>query len=64
MQEVQTAYKALRQLSLLRAESIRRQLDGILAADTALQVPADRVDASLLDLSELGGSETWKKRQG
>ena len=63
-QEAQTAYKALRQLSLLRAESIRRQLDGTLAADTSLQVPADRVDASLLDLSELGSGETWKKHQG
>ena len=45
--------KALRSFCLLRAESVRRQLDGDLAAKTKDQSPDDRVDASMITIDDI-----------
>ena len=49
-----TAYKTLREIVVLRAESIRRQLDGELSAVTELQSESDRVDASDIIITDMG----------
>ncbi|MBO5535908.1 MAG: CotH kinase family protein [Clostridia bacterium] len=56
-EEAEKACETLKDLSALRAESIRRQLNGTLAADTDLQDPTARVDASGIDLLSLGSFE-------
>lgn len=48
-----SASKALRTFCLLRAESIRRQLEGKLSSETQNQLPEDRVDASMIKIEEL-----------
>lgn len=52
--EFETAYKTLRGICLLRAESIRRQLDGTLSTNSDLQSEADRVDASRFSIKDMG----------
>ncbi len=49
--------ETLKQFGLLRAESIRKQLDGSLAAVSAEQSEEARVDASALNLSTMGNLE-------
>ena len=56
-EEAEKAFETLKDLSSLRAESIRRQLNGTLAVDTDLQVPSERVNASGIDLLSLGSFE-------
>ena len=45
--------KALRPFCLLRAESIRRQLDGDLSTENEKQLEEDKVDASMLTIGDL-----------
>ena len=44
----------LRQFCLRRAQSVRKQLDGALATDSAKQNPGDKVSASDLDVRDMG----------
>ena len=53
-EEFTTAYETLRQIVLLRAESIRRQLDGELSAVTEQQSESARVDASSVSIADMG----------
>ncbi len=52
--EFKAAYESLKDFCLLRAASIRKQLDGELSASTELQDNASRVDASDLNLNAMG----------
>ena len=54
VEQFDTAYKNLRLFCQLRAQSIRKQLDGTLSANTNQQNSADRVDASALNVSAMG----------
>ena len=51
--EAEKGFEVLKELRLLRAESIRRQLNGRLPADTDEQNSEDRVDASKISLNDL-----------
>lgn len=53
-EEFTKGYETFRNFCLLRAQSIRLQLDGKLAAQTFSQNAADRVDASGLDMQSMG----------
>ena len=53
LQDTDEAHEILKQICLLRAESIRRQLNGSLASETKLQNPADRVDPAGADVQDL-----------
>ena len=48
-----SASDSLREFCLLRAESIRRQLDGKLSTETQNQSPEDRIDVSGLTIDDL-----------
>ena len=48
------AYETLKTVCLLRAESIRAQLDGTLASTTSAQKAEDRIDASAVDIGAMG----------
>lgn len=52
--EFTAAYNTLKSFCLLRAESIKKQLDGSLSKNTAEQQTADRVDASGIDINTMG----------
>lgn len=52
-EKFESASRALRTFCLLRAESIRRQLEGKLSSETQNQLPEDRVDASMIKIEEL-----------
>ncbi len=52
--EFKTGYKTLKQFCLLRAESIRAQLDGELSADTSKQNDSDKISASDIKISDMG----------
>lgn len=54
VEEFDKAVEALRQVCLLRAQSVRAQLDGALATKTTEQNAADRVDASGVNVSDMG----------
>jgi hypothetical protein len=54
VEEFDTAAATLKQFCLLRAQSIRAQLSGALAAKTSEQNAADRIDASGVDISSMG----------
>ena len=49
-----TGYETLKQFCLLRAESIRLQLDGTLSADTAQQAAEKQVFASAIEVEAMG----------
>lgn len=53
LQDADNAHEVVKKLSLLRAESVRRQLNGSLASETKLQDPADRVDPADVDVQDL-----------
>lgn len=53
-EEFETAYHTLREIALLRAESVRRQLDGTLSTCTDLQSESDKVEASQLSIKDMG----------
>ena len=55
-EEAEKGYQAMKRLSQLRAASVRSQLKGTLSPDTDSQNPQDRIDASDLDLQDLGAS--------
>ena len=52
--EVGKAFSTLLDFSQLRAESVRRQLDGRLASRSELQAEKDRVDASGILIKDMG----------
>lgn len=54
------ARETLIKFSELRAESVRRQLSGLLAAKTELQNEEDRVDASGITITDMGTIEDLK----
>ena len=54
VEEFDTAAATLKQFCLLRAQSIRAQLNGSLAAKTSEQDAADRIDASGLNVDSMG----------
>ena len=64
VEEFDTAVETLKQFCLLRAESIRKQLDGSLSTQTSQQEADARVDASGLNVNVMGGmgGERDKKR--
>ena len=53
-EEFDRAYQTLLDFCLLRAQSIRKQLNGDLDTETAQQYRGDRVDASFLNVSDTG----------
>ena len=62
--EFRTAYGTLKQFCNLRAESIRKQLDGTLSTKTDEQNSADRVDASSVTVSDMGTHDAGKNMPG
>ncbi len=58
--EFDTGVDTITQFCLLRAESIRKQLDGTLASTTEAQNDADMVDASTIDLTAMGSQGRGK----
>ena len=48
-----SASRALRDFCLLRAESVRRQLDGDLSTETQDQLPGDKVDVPVITIDDL-----------
>ena len=54
--EFKAGYAALRQFCLLRAESIRAQLSGTLAASTSEQEDAAKISADGLELKDMGSN--------
>ena len=56
-EEFETAYLAMREIALLRAEIVRRQLAGALSTHTELQSESDRVEASQLSVKDMGAIE-------
>ena len=66
LEEFNSGVKTLRQFCLLRAESIRKQLDGTLATRTEDQNQADKVDASQVEIRSMGsmaGERNTGRRQ-
>ena len=53
-EEFTKAVRTLKEFCLLRAESIRRQLDGTLSTKTSEQKAADQVDASSVSVRDMG----------
>ena len=53
-EEFTTAYETMREVVLLRTESIHRQLDGKLAPVSEQQEEEDRVDASNIRIADMG----------
>ena len=68
LEEFDTAFATLKQFCLLRAQSIRAQLSGSLAAKTSEQNAADRSDASGVNVdamgSQMGGGQGGPDGQG
>lgn len=54
VEEFDAAVQTLKDFCSLRAESVRRQLDGTLGATSQTQNDSDKVDASSLTLSDMG----------
>ncbi|MCR5005922.1 MAG: hypothetical protein K6A77_08450 [Clostridiales bacterium] len=46
----------LKRFCALRAESIRKQLDGALSSDSTKQAAEDKVEASDLNVTEMGAT--------
>lgn len=59
-EQFKTAYETLKTFCSLRAESIRKQLDGTLSTKTSEQKDADKVDASSVTISDMGTHGTGK----
>ena len=62
--EFKTAYSTLKDFCNLRAESIRRQLNGTLSTKTDEQKASDQVDASSLTISDMGTHNQGKDMPG
>lgn len=62
--EFDSGVDTITQFCLLRAESIRKQLDGTLASTTDAQEAADMVDASTIDISAMGSQGRGKDSEG
>ena len=57
-EQVNKAYETLLQFTQLRAESVKKQLDGRLASISELQNEEDRIDASGIAIEDLGSVES------
>ena len=64
VEEFDTAVETLRQVCLIRAESIRAQLEGSLSTRTSDQAAADRIDASGVNISAMGSHMGGGDRKG
>ena len=64
VEEFDTAVETLRQVCLIRAESIRAQLEGSLSTRTLDQAAADRIDASGVNISAMGSHMGGGDRKG
>lgn len=53
-EEFEQAVAVMKEFNLRRAESVRRQLDGALAADSAQQAAEDKVDAADVKIDDMG----------
>ncbi|KAF5068252.1 CotH kinase protein [anaerobic digester metagenome] len=62
--EFDTAVDTITQFCLLRAQSIRSQLDGTLASTTAKQETANLIDASTIDISAMGSQGKGRGDEG
>jgi spore coat protein CotH len=62
--EFDAGVDTLTQFCLLRAESVRSQLDGSLASTTDAQETADLIDASGIDISTMGSQGKGKEHEG
>lgn len=60
--QFKTAYETLKSFCHLRAESIRKQLDGTLSTKTSEQKDADKVDASSVVISDMGTHDQGKNK--
>ena len=59
--EFTQAYKTLKETCLLRAESIRLQLDGKLSTNSDEQSSEDLVDASGINIKDMGDQSSLQK---
>ncbi len=62
--EFKTGYETLKEFCKLRAESIRKQLDGQLATDTTKQDAEAKVDASAINIQDMGSQNMDKDNMG
>ncbi|WP_304508491.1 CotH kinase family protein [Anaerotignum sp.] len=62
--EFDTAVDTITQFCLLRAQSIRSQLDGTLASTTEAQEATNLIDASGIDISAMGSQEKGNGHEG
>lgn len=64
VEEFDTAVDTITQFCLLRAQSIRSQLDGALASTTAEQEAANLIDASTINISAMGSQGRGRGEEG
>lgn len=63
-EQFKTAYETLKDFCSLRAESIRKQLDGTLSTKTTEQKDSEKVDASSVTISDMGTHDMGKDNKG
>ena len=63
-EQLKNAEKTLKSFCRLRAESIRKQLDGKLSAKTSEQNDTDQIDASSITISDMGTNGMGKNNNG
>ena len=63
-EQFKTGFETLKEFCLLRAESIRAQLDGELSADTSKQSDDKKIDASGINIDDMGSQGMDKDKDG
>ena len=63
-EQFKTAYETLKDFCSLRAESIRKQLDGTLSTKTTEQKDSEKIDASSVTISDMGTHGIGKDHKG
>ena len=63
-EQFKTGFETLKEFCLLRAESIRAQLDGELSADTSKQSEDEKIDASGINIDDMGSQGMGKDKDG
>ncbi|MCR4888474.1 MAG: CotH kinase family protein [Ruminococcus sp.] len=63
-EQFKTGFETLKEFCLLRAESIRAQLDGELSADTSKQSDDKKIDASGINIDDMGSQGMGKDKDG
>ena len=61
-EQFKTGFETLKKFCLLRAESIRAQLDGELSADTSKQSDDKKIDASGINIDDMGSQGMGKDK--